>query len=184
MEIREITNREVHKIASAMESHVFDFKSKLSNGETIQKAVVAFANADGGEILIGLEDKKTRTEIENRWNGFVNIEEANDIIHSIISLTPKINCRYEFLFNKSYSGFLLRVFIEKANSVAITSKQIVYQRMGAQSLKITDPQRIQALNYSKGTHSYEETILSNIQPDLIDESDAMKFFIKDQNYGG
>ena len=45
-----ISLEEASKIIADEESHFLDFKSKDISGSKLQKSVVAFANADGGEI--------------------------------------------------------------------------------------------------------------------------------------
>lgn len=49
---------EATKLLGEDESHFLDFKSKDISGKTLQKTVVAFANADGGDILVGVENPK------------------------------------------------------------------------------------------------------------------------------
>lgn len=53
MNTRELTNEEVIALVTREESHFFDIKSRDVSGHSLQKAVVAFANSDGGELSSG-----------------------------------------------------------------------------------------------------------------------------------
>jgi ATP-dependent DNA helicase RecG len=54
-----ISDDEFAKIADRDESHFFDIKQHAATGKSIQKIGAAFSNADGGELIIGIKDKKT-----------------------------------------------------------------------------------------------------------------------------
>ena len=51
MNIRTITEDEANDFAKREESHFFDKKSASIKGKKVQKISVAFANADGGDLL-------------------------------------------------------------------------------------------------------------------------------------
>lgn len=71
---RKITEEEANDLSSREESHFFDRKSALMKGKEVQKIAVAFANADGGEFLIGILDDKNKSDFEKSWQGTNNIE--------------------------------------------------------------------------------------------------------------
>ena len=50
------SSAEIHRLASDGESHFLEFKRKVDNPEKIVKELVAFSNADGGKLLIGISD--------------------------------------------------------------------------------------------------------------------------------
>ncbi len=76
MRTRVITNEETVALSKREESHFFDRKSVNISGRGIQKIVVALANADGGEVLIGIADDKDEPDPDKRWQGAPKLEEA------------------------------------------------------------------------------------------------------------
>ena len=61
---RYLTHDEAVAIASRDEGHFFDRKSSDVSGKALQKLVVAFANADGGEAVIGIADNFPRIAVK------------------------------------------------------------------------------------------------------------------------
>ena len=84
-------------IANREESHFFDFKSKQVDGRGIQKIVVAFANADGGEFIIGVIDNAEATPAAGRWDGFSDIEAMNSSLQSVFDVRPNVDAQYRIL---------------------------------------------------------------------------------------
>ena len=178
MRTRIISEAEVHSISITEESHFFERKLEIINGHGLQKIVVAFANADGGELLIGIADDKEEPKTENRWHGFKTQEEFNSHLQNIFDITPSVNLRYEFLKCETKQNYILRVLVEKSQEVHKTTNGIVYQRYGAQSLPIKDPQRIIELSYAKGANSFEDQILK-YPPEIIVEAKELDSFLND-----
>ena len=70
------------------EDHFFDIKGKQMQPAKLQETYVAFANADGGDLYIGIEDKKYD---QNRVQGFSTKEGANYILAVLLEQTT-LNC--------------------------------------------------------------------------------------------
>lgn len=70
MKERNITETDVIELSKKQESHFYDKKAKEIEGKKIQKIAVAFANADGGDFIIGIKDEKEESIIEKRWDGY------------------------------------------------------------------------------------------------------------------
>ncbi len=142
------------------ESHFFDATRKQGDGRTLQKKAVAFANADGGEIFIGIIDKRDTTAppgIFGRWDGFKEQEEANASIQNLIDIRPSLDSLYFEYYPVNVHpelGKVLKVTIQKSPKVHYTSDNKVYVRKGAQCLEITGD-AILNLSLSKGATSYE-----------------------------
>jgi ATP-dependent DNA helicase RecG len=179
MHTREISQPESIELSSRAESHFFEKKSRSVSGKAIQKIVVAFANSDGGELLIGIADKNDEEDVEKRWQGFSEIESLNGHLQAIFDVQPNPDIRYEFLKHEKKPGYVLRVTIEKSSEVHKTSENKVYTRHGAQSLPLNDPHRITQLSFAKGSTTYEDMLISDIPPEQIVESDALKSFLSD-----
>jgi ATP-dependent DNA helicase RecG len=141
----EVTINEIDAIAilNKDESHFLDFVDKIDSGVSVQKKCCSFANSDGGELYIGVIDKKNqpiRAGIFGRWNGFINDEEANSMIqNTFLHIHPNIrDITYEFLLiaNHSEFGKVLKVTIEKSPEVHETASKKTFIRKSAQCFEI------------------------------------------------
>jgi ATP-dependent DNA helicase RecG len=176
---REVTIDEVLALCSREESHFFDKKSAEIPGKGIQKIAVAFANADGGEFLIGVADDKDEPDPEKRWQGASSIEALNSHLQALFTIEPALDVRYEFMKQNDKKGYVLRVSIEKSSEVHKTSDQTVYQRYGAQSLPIKDPQQIAQLSFAKGSTTYEDQLLKDVLPEQIVDAEELASFLSE-----
>lgn len=178
MKERLLTRQEIIDMANRDESHFYDNKAFEIQGDKIQKIAVAFANADGGEFIIGIKDKKDEDDPFKRWQGINDIELFNFVFQNLTLLSPTIPHNYEFLKDEN-GKFALRIIIEKSESVHKTVGNAVYVRKSAQSLPLKDPSQIQALSYGKGESSYEDTIVNSAVAEDIFESKEIVQFLKD-----
>src|SRR5882762_7135939 len=117
MQIRLVTTDEVRSLSTKDESHFFERKSAQVNGRGVQKVCVAFANADGGELLIGLADNDEEPDPEKRWQGVPKIEDLNSHLQSIFDVQPSLDVRSEFLKSEDRANYVLRVMVEKSQEV-------------------------------------------------------------------
>lgn len=179
MRTLKISEQEFKQIVQKDENHFFDFKSKQISGKALQKIVVALGNADGGEVIIGIEDSKNQEDHNNRWDGFDEIESMNSLLQAVFELSPSANVLYECIVSEIGKGYLLRINIEKSSHVLKTADNTVYVRKGAQSLPLKDPQKIQELSFSKGNASYEDRIIKELATEAITESTEIKVFLAD-----
>jgi ATP-dependent DNA helicase RecG len=179
MNIKAIENNEADDLSNREESHFFDKKSFLIKGAKVQKIAVAFANADGGEFIIGIADEKEEPDPKKRWRGALKIEDLNSHLQSIFEVTPSLDLKYEILRCEGKKGYTLRVLIEKSSDVHKTADGTVYQRHGAQSLPIKDPQKITQLSFAKGATSFEDQIIKEIPTEQIAESKELADFLKE-----
>ncbi len=178
MKERVVTKKEILDIANREESHFYDNKAFEIKGDKIQKIAVAFANADGGEFIIGIKDKKEELIPENRWQGIEDMESFNFVFQNLTELSPTIPHNIEFLKDEN-GKFALRITIEKSETVHSTANKVVYVRKSAQSLPLKDPKEIQALSYAKGESSYEDTIVNSALAEDIFESKEILDFLND-----
>lgn len=179
METKIISTTDALFISSRQEDHFFDRKAAAIKGAKLQKIAVAFANADGGEIYVGILDEKDEPAPEKRWVGTPNIEDYNQHIQSLTEIQPAIPMDLTFLRAEGISNYALKVQIEKSQSVHKTSDGSVYERKGAQSLPVTDPARITALSFAKGAVSYEDYPLENVLAEEIVDSKKLTDFLAD-----
>lgn len=64
-----LTEHDILELSSRQESHFYDRKAKAIDGKKIQKICTAFANADGGDFIVGIKDNKDEPEPSKRWDG-------------------------------------------------------------------------------------------------------------------
>jgi ATP-dependent DNA helicase RecG len=144
------------------EDHFVDLKSRRIPPHDLQKHLVAFANTDGGDIYVGVEDPKVRG---TRIRGFAKPESANDVIHALAEVSPTVDgVDFEFL-DFQRGGLVLHVAVPKSPKVHYTASGDCYIRRNASTRKIKADQ-ITRLAYAKGSFSYEnqkvETLLDSI----------------------
>lgn len=169
MDTKTISAADVFQLAIRPEDHFFDRKAAEIKGAKLQKIAVAFANADGGEAYVGIADEKDEPDPTKRWSGAKNIEDYNQHIQALTEVQPALPMDITFLKADEKPHYVLRIQIEKSQSVHKTSDGTVYERKGAQSLPVNDPARITALSFAKGAVSYEDYSLDNaIAEDVVD----------------
>lgn len=178
MENRNLTETELLDFAEREEGHFYDNKAFGVSGKNIQKIAVAFANADGGEFIVGIKDKKDESDPLKRWEGIENKEKFNMVFQNLQETSPTIPYKVEFLMGPK-EDYALRVIIEKSEAVHKTSNGKIYERRSAQSLPLNDPDKILSLTYSKGESSYEDTIVKDAAAEDIFESEEMALFLAD-----
>ena len=176
MQTKTITAADALLLASRQEDHFYDRKASAIKGAKLQKAAVAFANADGGEIYIGITDDKDEPDPAKRWTGATRIEDYNQHIQALTEIQPALPMDLTFLRVDGTSNYVLRVQIEKSQSVHKAADGTVYERKGAQSLPVADPARITALSFAKGAASFEDyTIDGAMAEDVVDSSYLAEF---------
>lgn len=159
---------ETQDLITKLEDHFNDFKSKDIAPAKLQETFVAFANADGGNIYIGIEDANSQRE---RIRGFNEPEEANAIISILLENTNPVveNVEIEYLKTNS-SGLILHVDIPKSPKVHYTAAGDCFIRTNAQKIKIKG-ERVTQLSYSKGAEPYEKRAVDIVEATDILESE-------------
>ncbi len=179
MDTKTVVAADVVALSSRQEDHFFDKKSAAVKGAQLQKLAVAFANADGGEIYVGIADAKEKPDPADRWTGAPNIEDFNQHIQALTEVQPPLPMELDFLLPVGKSSYVLRVQIEKSQSVHRVSDGTVYERKGAQSLPVTDPARITALSFAKGASSYEDFAVEGALAEDVVDSPHLASFLND-----
>jgi ATP-dependent DNA helicase RecG len=183
MKIKEINLAEALHYCKTPESYFFDRKAFRIKPNQIEKYSVSFANADGGEIVIGIADDSDEPVPEKRWQGAKDIEEYNAFIQTLVFLSPSVDFKYTFLKCKDREGYFLLLNMEKGNQVFKTSDNTFYVRHAASSIPYKDPQKIQELAYAKGTTSYEDESVKTVATEKVVESNELKQFLESISTG-
>lgn len=175
MDTISVTNEEEQRLLNLDEDHFLDFKSKRIAPSSLQKHFVAFANTDGGEMYVGVEDRKTTGD---RISGFPTKEDANDALHVLLTQTkPSVEgVDIEFI-TFGARGFVLHVVVPKSAQVHYTAADDCYVRVNASTKKITG-ESITRLAYAKGTYNYERVAVAEVDMDEIIESPHLASYMK------
>lgn len=162
--VSKISEKEAQKLLLLDEGHFGDLKSIDIRPAKLTKTICGFANAEGGEIYIGIEDSP------REWRGFQEQEAANAHLQVFDGLFPLgTDYQYTFLGCDSLPGLVLKIEIAKSRDIKTASDGTVYVRRGAQSVPIHDDERILTLKRDKGLTSFEvETV--NCPANLVTNS--------------
>ncbi len=175
LEIELLTREQRDALLAQPEGHFLDYKSAAITPAKVTRSVSAFANADGGELFIGIEDAKSRNP--DRWQGFPSQEDANAHLATLIDCFPiGEEFSYSFLSAEGGTGFVLRVEIFKNKKVWADSAGDHYGRRGAQNLRL-DREALRQIEYSKGLVSFEDE-KTDVGFDYLSDSEVLNKFIE------
>ena len=156
------------------ENKYFDRKSAGIKPTDLARHISAFANADGGTLVIGIDDKTRALE------GINSIGE--DRINELL-VSPKTCCkpmpRYqeEFVEIKNAQGKpdrLLLLHIEESyDQIIRTNNDKTYLRIGDRTLEMTGDD-LRNLEYSKNARHYEDEVnkdasISDLDSELLEQ---------------
>lgn len=172
-EIREMLKRLDGEPADALESEYLEFKSGNAQGSevrrqsrAIRESAVAFANAHGGNLVLGVADgKRTRSD------AIVGVHriEISDIQRDIYDGTdPHITVDVEEVIEPE--GRLLIVKVPSSNQLVTTTDGIARIRVGKESKPLTGSNLAQLL-VSRGTTDSTAQIVNGVDLDVIDPSE-------------
>jgi len=169
----EITEAERDNILKEREGHFLDLKSIDIRPAKLTETLSAFANADGGELYVGVDEKVIGRKKIREWRGFSDQEAANGHIQIIEELFPVGKyCLCTFIYCKDSEGLVLKVEVNKTREVPEASDGTAYLRRGAQNLPVNTLEKVRRLQLNKGIASYEdETVNTDIE--LIENSPVL-----------
>jgi ATP-dependent DNA helicase RecG len=171
-----VTADEARKILALQEGHFLDMKSIDIAPSKLTRALSAFANADGGELYIGIDEDKTAHTFD--WRGFKKVEEANSHVQVFEQLFPLgQHVSVEFLGCQSRPGYVMHVEIKKTPDIKYASDKVPYLRRGAQSLSVDTDDKLTRLRLNKGITTFESETVS-VDSKEIAESTVLREFMK------
>jgi ATP-dependent DNA helicase RecG len=174
--IEKISDEQSKKIMAFEEGHFLDLKSKRIKPSSLSIAISAFANADGGELFIGIDE--TIPDKHREWNGFINQEEANSHLQVFEGLFPLgSDFLYTFLACESKQGIVLKVDVRKTRDIKKASDGIPYIRRGAQCLSVNTKDSLRQLEYAKGLSSFEGELLNTDFHVISNSSPIIEFML-------
>jgi ATP-dependent DNA helicase RecG len=141
-----ITEQQVARLLALTEGHFSDLKSCRITPAKLTRSISAFANADGGELFVGI-DENTATETR-AWGGFPDPEAANGHVQIFEQLFPLgQEFSYEFFNCADRDGVLLHITIQKTREIK--------RARGAQNLPVDTEEALTRLRLNKGLTSFE-----------------------------
>ncbi|MFI7043287.1 RNA-binding domain-containing protein [Streptosporangium sandarakinum] len=178
IDVINVTGEYVRNTLALEEGHFLDFKSRDVAPAKLTKALSAFANADGGELFVGIDEDGAAKKMT--WRGFNDPEDANAHIQTFEALFPLgLDFSYEFLRPPTpHKGVVLHITIQKTREIKYASDGTPYIRRGAQSLPVKDSERLVQLQRNKGITSYE-TERVNAPLDMVTNSEVIIGFMLD-----
>ena len=157
------------------EGHFLELKSIDIGPAKLTRVISAFANADGGELYVGIDENTASGE--RMWRGFANEEAANAHLQVFEQLFPLgRDFQAAFLECEEESGLVLQVLILKTRDIKTASDGQPYVRRGAQSLPVATLEGLRRLQYAKGLASFE-TELVNVDKKAVTNSVPMIEFM-------
>lgn len=177
--IAEIGEIELLDLCQRGEDDYFDRKSARLKPKDIQEPAIAFANAEGGTLVVGIEDIGKVPIPLDRWVGKASIEEFNPFISMLSSLNPGIDFNHRFLYREGNLArtYVLKLEIRKSLKVHETGSGDVVIRKGAQNLKL-NASKVQDLMRAKGMVSEEDSYLNDVRPEPIIDGAPLRTFLE------
>ncbi|MBV7294745.1 putative DNA binding domain-containing protein [Corynebacterium sp. TAE3-ERU12] len=147
----------LEELRTRPEDQWFERKSFRIEPKDLAKALVAFANTDGGIVVIGVEDRKLQ--------GTASADQRNKFLQTSVNYTqPPVQFTYKEAKGKSGSGEpaeVIMLTVPPSEHVHTTTKNECFIRVGDSSQKLTDPNAIMELRYTKGERHYDATAVPN-----------------------
>ncbi|MEG1470637.1 MAG: ATP-binding protein [Anaerovoracaceae bacterium] len=170
----------IQKILAEEEGEIFDRKSINISPKDLAIPIVAFANADGGDIAIGITDKTRRIEgidfETKKLNELLRVpfDFCNPTIKVGIEKVPCVD-------EKGRENHVIVMHIDASPQVHANQADDVFLRVGDKSKLQTFEERLQ-LNYDKGERYFEDKAVPDATIDDID-IDFVKDYIDKISYG-
>lgn len=176
MDVQTITPEQARHLIARAEGHFVDNKAIEISPAKLTKALSAFANADGGELVIGFEEPAPGSF---NWRGFGRPEDANGHIQVLEEHFPYSgDFVYEFLEADGFVGTILRVTVLKTRDLRKAADGKYYVRRGAQSLPVLDDDRLRLLRRAKGLISQEDETVGAPLEDITNSVAIIGFLIE------
>ncbi len=158
------------------ENQYIEFKSEKVSAKVLAEEVVAFANAEGGEVWLGVEDDRTVSGITRSYE-----EDVMNICRQ--GIIPPLHPEYQEL---DYDGLKIgRIVIPKGvDRPYYTSKNKYYIRVGS-TKRIASREELVRLFQASGLFHYDLIEVSGFTINYLDMYAIADFFSRYQfNFAG
>lgn len=180
LSVEEISTDQRDLVLALPEGHFHDLKSKDIAPAKLTKTISAFANAAGGELYVGIDERTGPAGAKIRsWRGFADVEEANGHIQAFEQVSPLgsyVKATFLQCARGAGAGLVLQLVILKTREIIAATDGVVYMRRGAQNLPLQTEEQLARLRLDKGIASFE-TESVNVDPGKITNSTITLDFI-------
>ena len=156
----------IQEIRTRKEDQTFDCKSIQIEPKALAIPIVAFANADGGVIAIGVSDKTRKIEGVDQ-----HTEKLNELLRVPLDFcNPSVSITTDLVPCTDKDGndnHILLMYIPASSELHANQADEAFMRVGDKSRKLSFEERIQ-LMYDKGERYYEDTAVYDATVDDID----------------
>lgn len=156
----------IQEIITHKEDQTFDCKSIQIDPKALAITIVAFANADGGDIAIGVSDKTRKIEGVDQ-----HTEKLNELLRVPLDFcNPSVSITSDLLPCTDKDGnenHILLMHIPASSELHTNQADEAFMRVGDKSRRLSFEERIQ-LMYDKGERYYEDTAVYGATVDDID----------------
>ncbi|AEA21450.1 RNA-binding domain-containing protein [Prevotella denticola] len=163
----------IQEIRTHKEDQTFDCKSIQIDPKALAITIVAFANADGGTIAIGVSDKTRKIEGVDQ-----HTEKLNELLRVPLDFcNPSVPITSDLLSCTDKDGnnnHILLMYVPASSELHANQADEAYMRVGDKSRRLSFEERIQ-LMYDKGERYYEDTAVYGATVDDIDMAAVEKY---------
>ncbi|HFI0640989.1 TPA: ATP-binding protein [Streptococcus suis] len=158
---------DINYLKSASEGQYFDRKSARIQPKDILRHLIAFANAEGGHLVVGIEDDGEVTGFSR--SGAKPIEEFQSVPYQLrqtpISFSDRV---IQVINSKGEEDYVLLISVNPSvDRVIVSTNDEVFLRQADKSVPLSHEQRLQ-LTYDKGQRYFEDEIAEGATIDDID----------------
>lgn len=157
---------EIVEVLFHKEDQTFDCKSIQIDPKALAIPIVAFANADGGVIAIGVSDKTRKIEGVDQ-----HTEKLNELLRVPLDFcNPSVSITTDLVPCTDKDGndnHILLMYIPASSELHANQADEAFMRVGDKSRKLSFEERIQ-LMYDKGERYYEDMAVYDATVDDID----------------
>lgn len=171
-------DEQVRRFGLASESQWFERKGNRVSAVALANTLVAFANADGGTVVVGISD--------GRVDGLIpDGKPASKLLAAPLDLTsPPVTARHRFVRTEDDALSLLVFEVEPSSTVHENSRGEVFLRVGDSIRKLRFDER-RELAFDKGqSHFDAETVSKTHQRHLELREDLLREWCQSQSFSG
>lgn len=166
----------IEEVLAFEEMQIFDRKSVKIEPKTLVNSIVAFANADGGTIAIGISDKTKRIEGTD-----YEMQRLNELLRTPFDFCePSVKVEIEkvsCIDSEKRENHIVLMHIEPSTEVHANQADEVFLRIGDKSKKLSFDERMQ-LMYDKGERYFEDKPVIDAGIEDIDMSLVQSYINK------
>lgn len=158
-------NMTIEEMCTTVERQLFDRKSARIEAKALANTIVAFANADGGILAIGIEDDGVITGIDTYT---ANINEILRVPFDFC--VPSIHVEVETVVCTDHAGsqnHVLLMQIPQSSELHANNRDEVFYRVGDKSKKLNFEERL-LLMYAKGARYFEDEPVAGASIEDVD----------------